>query len=110
MVGKVLFITSNSKFPIKDENRIWNPVEVVGGFILADTDEAQALLTSLKLEFESIPNDEILRYVYTYDDETGDLISKEFPNANKDDYYNLEDGESFYEKTLKVLNPLNWFK
>ena len=110
MEDNVLFITSNSKFPIKDENRIWNPVEVVGGFILADTEETQALLTSLKVEFENIPNDEILRYVYTYDEETGDLISKEVPNANKSDYYNLEDGESLYEKTLKALDPLNWFK
>ena len=107
---EVLFFISNKNFPVKSDSGIWNPVEVVGGWVFSNRDETKALLDDMGIEYVVTDNEKILRYNFIYDEETGEVLKKEIPNLDKSLYYNLADGESFYEKTLRNINPLNWFK
>lgn len=106
----VIFLTSNSGFPKVIGNTVYSPLECVGGYFFVNDPVKLELVQQSGLSYEIVPNEKILKYEYIEDPITGEVIKQIPTGINKADYYNIEDGESFYEKTLKLLNPLNWFK
>lgn len=107
---EAIFLTSNEGFPVQTEGGVYSPLPCVGGFFFANHPIKLGLVQQLGLSYEIIPNEKILKYEYVYNEVTEEFEKRIPTNINKADYYNISDGESFYEKTLRILNPLNWFK